>query len=124
MTSAQRTTVAAAACLVVSMTAIVLLLRHLDTIRPKATIEDVLYINSPKVVRRASLGFDGLAACLYWTRTVQSPAAATTGLKALRTFGPSRRISRSWACAPARPTHAARTRTMVFSFVMVLVSLW
>lgn len=71
MTSARRTTVVASACLVVSMTASVLLLRHLDKIRPQATIEDVLYINSPKVVKRASLGFDGLAACLYWTRTVQ-----------------------------------------------------
>src|SRR5579863_3708624 len=66
-----RTTIIAGACLLVSMTACVLLLRHLDQIRPKATIEDVLYIDSPKAVRRASLGFDGLMACIYWTRTVQ-----------------------------------------------------
>jgi len=26
---------------------------------------------SPKMVKRASLGFDGLMACIYWTRTVQ-----------------------------------------------------
>jgi|SRR5579859_1984767 len=71
MTSTQRTTIVATACLVVSMTACVLLLRHLDQIRPQATLEDVLYITSPKMVERASLGFDGLAACLYWTRTVQ-----------------------------------------------------
>jgi tetratricopeptide (TPR) repeat protein len=71
MTSIQRTTIVATTCLVVSMTACVLLLRHLDKIRPQAVIEDVLYIDSPKVVKRASLGFDGLAACLYWTRTVQ-----------------------------------------------------
>ncbi len=71
MTSTRRTTIVATGCLLVSMTASVLLLRHLDKIRPEATIEDVLYINSPKVVKRASLGFDGLAACLYWTRTVQ-----------------------------------------------------
>jgi tetratricopeptide (TPR) repeat protein len=31
----------------------------------------VLYINSPKTIKRASLGFDGLMACIYWTRTVQ-----------------------------------------------------
>jgi len=71
MTTAQRTTITASVCLVVSLTACVLLLRHLDQIRPKATIEDVLYISSPKVIHDASLGFDGLMACLYWTRTVQ-----------------------------------------------------
>ena len=53
------------------MTSCVLLLRHIDKIRPTATIEDVLYIDSPKMVKRASLGFDGLMACIYWTRTVQ-----------------------------------------------------
>jgi tetratricopeptide (TPR) repeat protein len=53
------------------MASSILLLRGLDRIRPKANIEDVLYIDSPKVVKRASLGFDGLMACIYWTRTVQ-----------------------------------------------------
>ena len=38
---------------------------------PRANIEDALYISSPKMVKRASLGFDGLMACIYWTRTVQ-----------------------------------------------------
>jgi hypothetical protein len=71
MTAPQRTTIIAAACLAVSMTACVLLLRRLDRIRPQATLEDVLYISSPKVVKRASMGFDGLMACIYWTRTVQ-----------------------------------------------------
>jgi tetratricopeptide (TPR) repeat protein len=71
MNARQRTTVIAAACLALSMVACVLLLRHIDEIRPKATIEDALYINSPKMVKRASLGFDGLMACIYWTRTVQ-----------------------------------------------------
>jgi hypothetical protein len=71
MTAPLRTTIIAAACLVVSMTACVLLLRRLDRIRPQATLEDVLYISSPKVVKRASMGFDGLMACIYWTRTVQ-----------------------------------------------------
>ncbi len=71
MTAPQRTTVIAAACLGVSMIACILLLRHIDQIRPQATIEDALYINSPKMVKRASLGFDGLMACIYWTRTVQ-----------------------------------------------------
>jgi hypothetical protein len=71
MTGRKQTTIVAGACLVVSMTASVLLLRHLDQVHPKASIEDVLYVDSPKVVKRASLGFDGLMACIYWTRTVQ-----------------------------------------------------
>lgn len=67
----RRTTILATACLVVSMAASMLLLRRIDDIRPRANIEDALYINSPKTVKRASLGFDGLMACIYWTRTVQ-----------------------------------------------------
>lgn len=71
MTARQRTSAAASACLAISMTASVLLLRHIDQIRPKAAVEDVLYIDSPKMVERASLGFRGLMACIYWTRAVQ-----------------------------------------------------
>ena len=71
MNSRQRTTVVAAVCLLLSMAASVLLLRHVDEVRPQASIEDVLYISSPKMVKRASLGFDGLMACIYWTRAVQ-----------------------------------------------------
>ncbi len=71
MSSRTRTTIVASTCLVVSMTASVLLLHRIDQLHPKAAIEDVLYISSPKFVKRASLGFDGLMACIYWTRTVQ-----------------------------------------------------
>jgi len=71
MTYRQRTTFIASACLTVSMLACVLLLSRIDRIRPRDVIDDNLYISSPKLVRRASLGFDGLMACIYWTRTVQ-----------------------------------------------------
>lgn len=71
MTARQCTTLVAASGLVVSMAASMLLLRHIDEIRPRATISDALYIASPKLIKRASLGFDGLMACIYWTRTVQ-----------------------------------------------------
>ena len=71
MSARKRTTVIAGACLVISMLASVALLRRIDGIRPRALAEDTLYISSPKMVRRASLGFDGLMACMYWTRTVQ-----------------------------------------------------
>jgi tetratricopeptide (TPR) repeat protein len=69
--SSRRTTVIASVCLVVSMFACILLLRHIDQLRPQTQIDDALYINSPTMVKRASLGFNGLMACIYWTRTVQ-----------------------------------------------------
>jgi tetratricopeptide (TPR) repeat protein len=68
---ASRTTFVAGPCLAVSMLASVLLLRHVDRARPQTTLDDVLYVNSPKVIKRTSLGFDGLMACIYWTRAVQ-----------------------------------------------------
>jgi len=71
MTSRQRTTVVAAACLVVSLVSSVSLMRSADRLLPKEVFDDVLYLDSPKLVKRASLGFDGLMACIYWTRTVQ-----------------------------------------------------
>ena len=67
----RRVTFLASACLLLSMIGSVLLLHHIDEIRPRAAMEDALFINSPKVVKRMSLGFDGLMACIYWTRTVQ-----------------------------------------------------
>ncbi len=71
MTSRQRTTVFAAGILVVSTIGSMLLLNHLDRIRPREIVDDTLYIASPKMVKRATLGFDGLVACIYWTRAVQ-----------------------------------------------------
>jgi tetratricopeptide (TPR) repeat protein len=71
LSSQTRTTLIAAACLVLCAMASVLTLRRVDQLRPRATLEDVLYISSPKVVKRASLGYDGLMACIYWTRAVQ-----------------------------------------------------
>jgi tetratricopeptide (TPR) repeat protein len=71
MNSQSRTTLIAAGCLMLCAAASVLALRRVDQLRPRATLEDVLYISSPKVVKRASLGYDGLMACIYWTRAVQ-----------------------------------------------------
>jgi tetratricopeptide (TPR) repeat protein len=34
-------------------------------------LQEVLYVSSPKVLKRLSLGYDGLLADVYWTRTVQ-----------------------------------------------------
>jgi tetratricopeptide (TPR) repeat protein len=61
------TSIGLLACLIAS----VLVLRRVDQIRPQATLEEVLYISSPKVLKRASLGYEGLLADIYWTRAVQ-----------------------------------------------------
>src|SRR6202008_4094259 len=47
------------------------LLSLIDRLRTGATLEDVLFITSPKAVKRLSLGYDGLLADIYWTRAVQ-----------------------------------------------------
>lgn len=71
MSSRKRTTVVAGICLVVSLFASVILLQNIDRIRPHDINDDALFISSPKMLQRASLGFNGLMACIYWTRTVQ-----------------------------------------------------
>ena len=53
------------------MTSTVLLLRKLDQLRTGSTVEEVLYISSPSVLKRISLGYGGLLADVYWTRAVQ-----------------------------------------------------
>src|SRR5262245_13522039 len=45
--------------------------KKLRQLQPTARIEEVLYISSPEAIRRMSLGYNGLAAAIYWTRTVQ-----------------------------------------------------
>ena len=71
MTGSRRVTTAASVLLLLSLVSSVLLLWRLDQVRPAATLEDVLYFNSPKLVQRLSLGYDGLLADIYWTRAVQ-----------------------------------------------------
>ena len=34
-------------------------------------LQEMLYIPSPKIVKRLSLGYSGLLADVYWTRVVQ-----------------------------------------------------
>ena len=71
MNSRKRTTVVAGTCLLLSMLASVFLLHISNRFQPRVIVDDALYISSAKMVRKASLGFDGLMACIYWTRTVQ-----------------------------------------------------
>jgi tetratricopeptide (TPR) repeat protein len=67
----KKTTVVASACLILSLAASSFVLHRTDQLRPQATLEEVLFLSSPKVIKRASLGYDGLMACIYWTRAVQ-----------------------------------------------------
>lgn len=67
----RRITRMAAALLIVSCTGSAVILRILDRLRVKATLEETMYISSPTLLKRLSLGYSGLLADIYWTRVVQ-----------------------------------------------------
>jgi tetratricopeptide (TPR) repeat protein len=71
MKPSKRTTVAASLLLIACVMGSVAVLRQLDQLRSQATLEEVLYLPSPKLLRRLSLGYNGLLADIYWTRAVQ-----------------------------------------------------
>jgi tetratricopeptide (TPR) repeat protein len=71
MKQSRKTSIVAAACVVFSLAASAVTLHSTDQLRPQATLEEVLYVSSPKFLKRASLGYDGLLADIYWTRAVQ-----------------------------------------------------
>jgi tetratricopeptide (TPR) repeat protein len=71
MSARTRVTIVAAVVLVACLVGQALTVYHLDQIRPAATLEEVLYIPSAKVLQRLSLGYSGLLADIYWTRAVQ-----------------------------------------------------
>jgi tetratricopeptide (TPR) repeat protein len=71
MSGSRKVTVTASVVLLFSLASSVFLLRRLDQMRTTATLEEVLYLNSPKWVKRLSLGYTGLLADIYWTRAVQ-----------------------------------------------------
>jgi len=68
----RKATTVAALLLVVLFAGSTLALRRVEQARGKeATLEEVLYISSPKTLKRMSLGYSGLLANIYWTRAVQ-----------------------------------------------------
>jgi hypothetical protein len=67
----QKVTMVAGACLILSLAASAFVLHRTDRLRPQATLDEVLFLSSPTVIKRVSLGYDGLLACIYWTRAVQ-----------------------------------------------------
>src|SRR5437588_3156986 len=59
------------ALLVLSTVGAAVMARNIDRLRTSATLEETMYLRSPKLVKFLSLGFTGLAADIYWTRAVQ-----------------------------------------------------
>lgn len=72
MKPGRKSVVVAALLLVVAFAGSVLAFQRVKSARGKeATLEEVLYISSPKALRRMSLGYSSLLADIYWTRAVQ-----------------------------------------------------
>src|SRR5262249_6292581 len=57
--------------LVVCLGRSLLLVRGLARMRTHVSLGEVLHTLLPKVLKRLSLGYDGLLADIYWTRAVQ-----------------------------------------------------
>jgi tetratricopeptide (TPR) repeat protein len=71
MKPAHRTSVIAALLLAASLSGAVAMQRRVEALRPAATLEEVLYVSSPRLLKYMSLGYEGLLANIYWTRAVQ-----------------------------------------------------
>jgi tetratricopeptide (TPR) repeat protein len=71
MIRSRQVTPIAGTVLICSMVGAALLTRAVDHVRPTAPLQEMLYISSPKLLKRLCLGYDGLLADIYWTRTVQ-----------------------------------------------------
>ena len=67
----RRVTRIAGALLIVACVGSVAVLRTLDRLRTKATLQETIYISSPQLLKHLSLGYEGLLADIYWTRAVQ-----------------------------------------------------
>ncbi len=70
--NSRRIVATVAACvLLMTLAGAVLTVRRIDKLRAGESVREVLYIPSPTIVKRLSLGYSGLVADIYWTRTVQ-----------------------------------------------------
>ena len=80
-------TIMVAVLLVISLTASFFVLSKVQAVYPANSMEDVLFIGSPEFAKRASLGYSGLLADIYWMRVVQylggKHAEDATQMKAL-----------------------------------------
>jgi hypothetical protein len=71
MKASHRVRIVFSALLVACMLGSLFLLREVDRVRSGSTLEEVLYVSSPRVLKKLSLGYEGLLADIYWTRAVQ-----------------------------------------------------
>jgi tetratricopeptide (TPR) repeat protein len=71
MNRTRKITLTVTVLLIACLAGSVFFLRRIDQLRTGGTLEDVLYLTSPKAVKRLSLGYEGLLADIYWTRAVQ-----------------------------------------------------
>jgi tetratricopeptide (TPR) repeat protein len=71
MSSTQRVSLVAIGVLALPMAGAMSTLYAIDRTRRGSVAQESLYLRSPKVLRRMSLGYTGLLADIYWTRAVQ-----------------------------------------------------
>lgn len=71
MTATRRVKQIATAVLMLALAGSAGMLYAIDRMQRGRTFQDVLYIRSPKILQRMSLGYTGLLADIYWTRAVQ-----------------------------------------------------
>lgn len=71
MTATRRINLIASAVLLLTLGGSIATLYAIDTMQRDRSFQDVLYIRSPKTLKRMSLGYTGLVADIYWTRAVQ-----------------------------------------------------
>ena len=71
MRSGSKVRIVATLLLMASFSGSAFLAHSIDKSRPPSPEEETLYLNSPRLARYFSLGFTGLAADIYWIKTVQ-----------------------------------------------------
>jgi tetratricopeptide (TPR) repeat protein len=71
MSQTRRVNLVATTVLLLSMAGGVTALSAIDRVRRGPVAQEALYVSSPTVLRRLSLGYTGLLADIYWTRAVQ-----------------------------------------------------
>jgi len=67
----RQSTILTSLLLIGSFVSSCLVLRRVQAAYPNSSLEDVLFISSPQFLKRASLGYSGLLADIYWMRVVQ-----------------------------------------------------
>lgn len=71
MIRSRSNTAVAGALLILCLATQIVLVQTIDNVRSRTTAQEQLYVSSPKLLKRLSLGYEGLLADIYWTRAVQ-----------------------------------------------------